>query len=563
MLRNSKLMTTSESESSNLVTLPASVKTAYSSVLQVLIDSGTTLNFINEWIVTQLKLKTEPCPSTHVTLADRRLLARLAHQVTLEYPVAGVAQCDIFLIAPIGDHSLILGMPWLERVNPRINWRVKSVDTNDFFHSSTSSASSAPEVPDLAEAEEHPLVSGIELPHEHEDSYPHISSNLASKESTESKESNFCSLPPIGSSNPPSPKSKPASPSMATVSKVPSPPPASPVSSTLRISKGPPASAASPIPKASPNPRIRWSRSKSRRSRSNSGQSAANLLPNFSHDRPFIDMMTRIYPSDQVFLAIYHFDSHSLSMMDVTLEEPDSEASAEVSLDDIPPEYRDVAAVFSKANADKLPPHRGHLDHSIPLEPGSKPHSRPTYSLSEVELDVLREYFDMNLAKGFIQESSSPYGAPVLFVKKSHSRGLRLCVDYRVLNRSTVKNNYPLPLISELLDHLKHALRYTKIDLQAAYNFLPIALDEEWKTAFRTRYGHFEYLVMPFGLTNAPATFQSYINSALREYLNDFCVAYLDDILIYSKSMEEHVKHVRKVLEKLLEHGLYASLKKC
>jgi hypothetical protein len=150
-----------------------------------LIDSGATLNFINEWIVNQLKLKTEPCPSTHITLTDGRLLTHSARQVTLKYTVAGVAQRDIFLVAPIGDHSLILGMPWLERVNPRINWRVKSVDTSDFFHSSTSFTSSALEVPDLAEAEEPPLISGIELPHEHEDSYPHISSNL---ESTESKE---------------------------------------------------------------------------------------------------------------------------------------------------------------------------------------------------------------------------------------------------------------------------------------------------------------------------------------------------------------------------------------
>jgi hypothetical protein len=274
-------------------------------------------------------------------------------------------------------------------------------------------------------------------------------------------------------------------------------------------------------------------------------------------------MTTRIYPSDQVFPAIYHFDSHTLSTTNVTQEEPDSYVSADVCLDDIPSEYRDLAAVFSKANADKLPPHRVHLDHSIPLEPGSKPHSRPTYSLSEVELEVLHEYLNTNLAKRFIRELSSPYGAPVLFVKKAHSHGLRLCVDYRVLNRSTIKNRYLLPLISEVLDRLKNAPRYTQIDLRAAYNLLRIALGEEWKTAFRTRYGHFEYLVMPFGLTNAPATFQSYINSALREYLDDFCVVYLDDILIYSKSMEEHVKHVRKVLKKLLEYGLYASLEKC
>src|ERR1700735_1839925 len=221
MLRHAKLTSTSEPESSNLVTLLASVKTAYSSVFQALIDSSATLNFINEWIVHQLKLKTEPCPSTRVTLADGRLLTHSARQVTLEYTGADVAQRDIFLVAPIGDHSLILGMPWLERVNPRIDWRAKSVDTSDFFHSSTSSAASTPEVPDLAEAEEPPLVSSIESSREHEDSYAHISSNLASTESKESTESNFCSPPPIGSLNPPSPKSKPASPSMATVSKGP------------------------------------------------------------------------------------------------------------------------------------------------------------------------------------------------------------------------------------------------------------------------------------------------------------------------------------------------------
>ena len=253
-----------------------------------------------------------------------------------------------------------------------------------------------------------------------------------------------------------------------------------------------------------------------------------------------------------MFLTIYHFDSHSLSTTDASPENPEDSAADSPSVE-IPPEYRDLAEVFSEKNANKLPPHRGPLDHSIPLQEGAKPFAGPTYSLSEIELEVLREYLDTNLAKGFIRESSSPYGTPVLFVKKPHGRGLRLCVDYRALNRSTIKNRYPLPLISELLDRLKHAFWYTKIDLRAAYNLIRIALGEEWKTAFRTRYGHFEYLVMPFGLTNAPATFQSYINSALREYLDDFCVAYLDDILIYSKTLEEHVTHVRKVLEKLLE----------
>src|SRR5205814_3307007 len=134
---------------------------------------------------------------------------------------------------------------------------------------------------------------------------------------------------------------------------------------------------------------------------------------------------------------------------------------------------------------------------------------------------------------------------------------LRLCVDYRGLNRVTIKNRYPLPLISEMLDRLRSGKVFTKIDLRGAYNLVRIRPGDEWKTAFRTRYGHFEYSVMPFGLTNAPATFQALINDTLREYLDDFVVAYLDDILIYTKgTLAEHQKQVRKVLRKLQEKGM-------
>ena len=146
---------------------------------------------------------------------------------------------------------------------------------------------------------------------------------------------------------------------------------------------------------------------------------------------------------------------------------------------ELPPEYSDFADVFSEDNADKLPPHRGHLDHSIPLEEGAKPQFGPIYNLSEVELEVLKEYIEKHLANGSIRPSTSPFGAPVLFVKKPHGRGLRLVVDYRALNRLTIKNRYPLPLISEILDRLKRAMRFTKIDLRAAYNLLRVALGEE------------------------------------------------------------------------------------
>jgi hypothetical protein len=184
------------------------------------------------------------------------------------------------------------------------------------------------------------------------------------------------------------------------------------------------------------------------------------------------------------------------------------------------------------------------------------------YTLSQKELEALREYIDENLKKGFIRRSESPAGAPVLFVPKKDGV-LRLCVDYRALNSITIKNRCPLPLISETLDRLRTAKYFTKLDLKGAYNLVRVASGDEWKTAFRTRYGHFEYTVMPFGLTNAPATFQAFLNDVLRESLDTFIVIYLDDILIYSDTLEEHYDHVRSVLQRLKDADLQVKLEKC
>ena len=172
------------------------------------------------------------------------------------------------------------------------------------------------------------------------------------------------------------------------------------------------------------------------------------------------------------------------------------------------------------------------------------------------------EYLKENIKKEFIRPSSSPAGSPILFVKKSDGT-LRLCVDYRGLNKITIKNRYPLPLIQESLDRLKEATFFSKIDLRAAYNLIRIAKGEEWKTAFRTRYGLFEYLVMPFGLTNAPASFQHLINDVLRDLLDNTVIVYLDDILIFSKSREEHINHVNQVLQRLNSNQLWAKAEKC
>ena len=178
---------------------------------------------------------------------------------------------------------------------------------------------------------------------------------------------------------------------------------------------------------------------------------------------------------------------------------------------DIPPEYRDYADVFSDTLSEVLPDHRPY-DHKIELEDGAPlPKLGPVYSLSQTELKALREFIDDNLATGFITSSQSSIGAPVLFVRKK-TGDLRLCVDFRGLNKITKKDRYPLPLITDLLDTARSAKIYTKLDIRHAYHLIRIAEGDEWKTSFHTRYGSFEWRVMPEGLTNAPATFQRFVH---------------------------------------------------
>ena len=190
------------------------------------------------------------------------------------------------------------------------------------------------------------------------------------------------------------------------------------------------------------------------------------------------------------------------------------------------------------------------------------PPSLPLYPLNEVQLAALRAYLTEGVKLGRIRPSRSPAGTPVLFVPKKDG-GLRLCVDYRGLNKVTIKDKTSLPLIAETLDRFQGAKRFTKLDLKDAYHRIRIREGDEWKTAFRTRYGHFEYQVMPFGHCNAPATFQAYINCALTGLLDIICVVYLDDILIYLRNMNERDEHVKLVLDHLSEFKLYINPRKC
>jgi hypothetical protein len=219
--------------------------------------------------------------------------------------------------------------------------------------------------------------------------------------------------------------------------------------------------------------------------------------------------------------------------------------------DVVPGEYHEYLHVFKARDDQGLPPHRHH-DHHIPLIEEKTPPFQPIRALDENRLHALREYLETNVEQGWIRESTSPAGTPIHFVQKKDG-GLRLCVDYWGLNAITVKDRMPLPLIGEVLDPLANAKIYTKLDVKDAYHNLWIAEGDEWKMAFRTKYGLYEYLVMPFGLTNAPASFQRWMNVILTDYLDVFCIAYLDDILIYSDDLEQHYRHVKMILRRVEE----------
>jgi hypothetical protein len=248
--------------------------------------------------------------------------------------------------------------------------------------------------------------------------------------------------------------------------------------------------------------------------------------------------------------------------LSIVTQVPSSADAAEA----VPPSVRDLLHEFVDVFPDEvleLPPERPGMNHTIPLiDPHSKPPSRPLYRLSRAELAEAERQVKLLLEKGYIEPSISPYGAPILFVQKKEG-SLRMVIDYRALNKITVKNKYPMPRIDDALDELQGATMFTSLDLTSGYHQLRISAEDVPKTAFRTPQGLFQWRVLPFGLTNAPATFQTAMNTIFRPFLNKFVLVYLDDILIYSRTPEEHCLHLRQVLEVLREHRLYANLRKC
>jgi len=221
---------------------------------------------------------------------------------------------------------------------------------------------------------------------------------------------------------------------------------------------------------------------------------------------------------------------------------------------------KDFSEVFP-LDVPGLPPNCD-VEFSIDIMPGTGPISISPYRMSPLELVELKKQIEDLQSKGFIRPSASPWGAPVLLVKKKDGKS-RLCVDYRKLNEVTIQNKYPLPRIDDLMDQLRGSMDFSKIDLKSGYHQIRVKEEDMPKTAFKTRYGHYEYLVMPFGVTNALAIFMDYMNRIFHPFLDKFVVVFIDDILIFSKSREEHEEHLRQVLQVLKEKQLYANLGKC
>ena len=278
-----------------------------------------------------------------------------------------------------------------------------------------------------------------------------------------------------------------------------------------------------------------------------------------------VQRMRKIAKNEPVYLAVIRTiedaeqnDDSTNEEQVVTVNEDQTRTEYPVQVQKLLTEFADV---FPKELPAGLPPQR-QLDHKIELVPGAEPPHRAPYRMSPQGLDELKTQLRDLTEKGYIQPSVSPFGAPVLFVPKKDG-GVRMCVDYRALNRVTVHNRYPLPRIEDLLDRLQGAKLFTKIDLRSGYHQIRVHPSDVHKTAFRTRYGHFEFLVLPFGLTNAPATFMHLMHSIFREQLDDFIVIFLDDILVYSRDLSSHVAHVRKTFEILRQHSLFAKVSKC
>jgi hypothetical protein len=493
-----------------------SVPTSYGTNAHVLLDCGSTTNFISKRFV---KLNNVPTSNTAnsqvVRLADGTVTSSNKISKNFHLSINGRDFCESLLVFPIESFDVILGMPWLKRHNPVIDW------TNDQI--------SFPQLNTLKR-----LLSHNETHNHSINNNKNITSN---NNNTGKKVSNDTSRRrPMTISKQYPPRSlSPESLSTLTVidrsaslhhldARTP-PSPATGRASAKEVSCPPPA----PIELCSLSNRE-------------------------------VEKLAR--RGERIYVLLLRVKNGKVRLTNINASDGSPNANSKVDQDNVNELIHKFNDVFPDDLPKGLPPKR-FIDHKIKLVADATPPFRNHHRLSPQDMDELREHLTELLDHGFIRESHSPYGAPILFAKKAGDTKRRLCIDYRDLNRITVKDRYPLPRVDELIDRLFGAKYFTKLDLRSGYHQVRIDEGDIEKTAFNTRYGQFEFLVMPFGLTSAPSTFMSLMNSILRPYMDKFVVAYLDDVLIYSRTEKEHHEHVQAVLQEFRKHKLYAKKSKC
>ena len=261
------------------------------------------------------------------------------------------------------------------------------------------------------------------------------------------------------------------------------------------------------------------------------------------------DVKRALFSSQPMILLVYKEALLNTNDFDSTLH------SSVVSL------LQDYEDVFLEDTPQGLPPIRG-IEHQIEFVPGAAIPNRPAYRSNPEETKELQRQVSELMEKGYVRESMSPCAVPVLLVPKKDGTW-RMCVDCRAINNITVKYRHPIPHLDDMLDELHGACVFSKIDLKNGYHQIRMKEGDEWKTAFKTKQGLYEWLVMPFGLTNAPSTFMRLMNHVLLAFIGKFVVVYFDDILIYSSNLDDHIEHLKLVLDVLRKEKLYANVKKC
>jgi hypothetical protein len=267
--------------------------------------------------------------------------------------------------------------------------------------------------------------------------------------------------------------------------------------------------------------------------------------------RKQLKMLEQSDQAEMMMLCVYPNTGVELCSM-----EQDGSKTIEEELQPVIDYYADVFEIPKE-----LPPQRSH-DHRIPLIEGTPPENIRPYRHPPTQKDAIEAMVKELLEAGVIKPSHSPFASPVVMVKKKDNTW-RMCIDYRQLNKNTIKDKFPIPLIEELIDELHGATIFSKLDLRSGYHQIRMFEDDVAKTAFKTHEGHYEFLVMPFGLTNAPSTFQALMNEVFKPFLRKFTLVFFDDILVYSKSLSDHVQHLTQILETMRHHKLYAKQSKC